>query len=77
MVAWSLHSRDTLDPDPQSIARRVLKRIRSGDIVLLHDASRAPGGRRRCVEATRLILAGLRDKGLRCVTLTELLGPSP
>lgn len=77
MVAWSVHSRDTLDPDPRSIAQRVLKRVRSGDIVLLHDGSRVPGGRKRCVEATRLILAGLREKGLRCVTLTELLGPSP
>ena len=72
VVAWSVHSRDTLDPDPQAMARRVLRRIRGGDIVLLHD-----GGRRTCVEATRLILAGLREKGLKCVTLTELLGPVP
>jgi peptidoglycan/xylan/chitin deacetylase (PgdA/CDA1 family) len=77
MMAWSVHSRDTLDQDPHSIARRVLKRVQSGDIVLLHDGSRIPGGRKQCVEATKLILAGLREKGLRCVTLTELLGPSP
>ncbi|HEY1774109.1 MAG TPA: polysaccharide deacetylase family protein [Gammaproteobacteria bacterium] len=77
VVAWSVHSRDTLDPDPQAMARRVLKRIRAGDIVLLHDGGRVPGGRKQCVEAVRLILAGLREKGLRCVTLTELLGPTP
>jgi peptidoglycan-N-acetylglucosamine deacetylase len=77
VVAWSVHSRDTLDPDPQAMARRVLKRIRGGDIVLLHDGGRIPGGRKHCVEAVRLILAGLREKGLKCVTLTELLGPTP
>jgi peptidoglycan/xylan/chitin deacetylase (PgdA/CDA1 family) len=72
VVAWSVHSRDTLDPDPQAVARRVLKRVQGGDIVLLHD-----GGRKQCVEAVRLILAGLRERGLKCVTLTELLGPPP
>jgi peptidoglycan/xylan/chitin deacetylase (PgdA/CDA1 family) len=72
VVAWSVHSRDTLDPDPQAVARRVLKRVQGGDIVLLHD-----GGRKQCVEAVRLILAGLRERGLKCVTLTELLGPTP
>lgn len=77
VVAWSVHSRDTLDPDPIGMARRVLKRIQGGDIVLLHDGSRLLGGRKHCVEAVRLILAGLREKGLKCVTLTELLGPAP
>jgi len=77
VVAWSVHSRDTLDPDPVAMARRVLRRIRGGDIVLLHDGSRVPGGRKRCAEAVRLILEGLRERGLRCVTLTELLGPTP
>jgi peptidoglycan-N-acetylglucosamine deacetylase len=77
VVAWSVHSRDTFHPDPQAMARRVLRRIRGGDIVLLHDGGRVPGGRKHCVEAVRLILAGLREKGLKCVTLTELLGPTP
>lgn len=77
VVAWSVHSRDTLDPDPKAMARRVLKRIQGGDIVLLHDGSRVPGGRKDCAEAVHLILAGLREKGLECVTLSELLGPAP
>jgi peptidoglycan/xylan/chitin deacetylase (PgdA/CDA1 family) len=77
VVAWSVHSRDTVVPDPQAIARRVLRNLQGGDIILLHDGDRVPGRRKTCPEALRLILAGLREKGLECVTLTELLGPTP
>ncbi|HET6655845.1 MAG TPA: polysaccharide deacetylase family protein [Gammaproteobacteria bacterium] len=74
MVAWSLHSHDTRLPDPEAIAARVLARVRGGDIVLLHDGHDLPGERRaHCVEAVRLILEGLREKGLECVTVPELL----
>lgn len=74
VVAWSVHSRDTVDPDPQSMARRVLSGIRGGDIVLLHDGDRVPGKRKSCAPAVKLILEGLRAKGLECVALTELPG---
>ncbi|HEY3644609.1 MAG TPA: polysaccharide deacetylase family protein [Gammaproteobacteria bacterium] len=74
VVAWSVHSRDTVDPDPESMARRVLRNIRSGDIVLLHDGDDVPGKRKSCVPAVRLILEGLRAKGLESVALTELPG---
>jgi len=77
LVAWSVHSHDTVDPNPQRIARRVLARIRGGDIVLLHDGDRTPGHRSACAGAVRLILPGLRERGLECVTLPELLGISP
>ncbi|HEV2111517.1 MAG TPA: polysaccharide deacetylase family protein [Gammaproteobacteria bacterium] len=74
LVAWSLHSRDTRLRDPESIARRVLARVRGGDIVLLHDGHDLPGRRRPlCAPALRLILAGLRERGLECVTIPELL----
>lgn len=74
LVAWSLHSRDTFTRDPARVARRVLRKIRAGDIVLLHDGHDL-GGRRRthCVEAVRLILEGLHARGERCITVPELL----
>lgn len=75
IVAWSLHARDTRTSDPAAIARRVLDRVRPGDIILLHDGHDLPGRHRRhCVEAVRLILAGLRARRLRCVTVPELMG---
>lgn len=74
LVAWSLHSRDTRLRDAESIARRVLARVRGGDIVLMHDGHDLPGRRRPlCAAALRLILAGLRERGLDCVTIPELL----
>lgn len=77
LVAWSLHGRDTFARNPQRVARRVLAKVRAGDIVLLHDGHDL-GGRRRelCVPALRLILEGLRAHGLRCVTVPELLQQS-
>ena len=77
VVAWSVHSHDTISPDPQGMARRVLKRVRGGDIILLHDGDRVPGQRASCAPALKLILEGLREKGLESVTLTELMGPPP
>jgi peptidoglycan-N-acetylglucosamine deacetylase len=74
LVAWSLHSRDTCTVDPKRISRRVLERIRPGDIVLMHDGHDRPGRHRSaCGQAVPLILQGLREKELQCVTVSELL----
>lgn len=74
VVAWSLHSRDTIDRNPARVARRVLSRVRPGDIVLMHDGHQDPGGHRRsALEALPAILDGLRQRGLQPVTLNELL----
>jgi len=77
LVAWSLHSQDTRRSDPEKIARRVLKKIRGGDIVLLHDGHDLTGRHRPyCALTVALILQGLRAKGLECVTIPELLNLS-
>jgi peptidoglycan-N-acetylglucosamine deacetylase len=74
VVAWSLHSRDTLTRDPEATAARVLARITPGDIVLMHDGHEREGQHRRVAAAALpLILSGLRERGLSCVTVSELL----
>jgi peptidoglycan/xylan/chitin deacetylase (PgdA/CDA1 family) len=74
MVAWSLHSRDTFFGDPARIAARVLRRVEPGDIVVMHDGHDRPGRHRTvCARAVPLILAGLRERRLECVTVSELL----
>jgi peptidoglycan/xylan/chitin deacetylase (PgdA/CDA1 family) len=74
LVAWSLHSRDTRSTDPKRIARRVLERVAAGDIVLMHDGHDLPGRHRPAsAQAVPLILQGLRERELQCVTVSELL----
>jgi len=74
VVTWSVHSRDTRLSSPRTIADRVLKRARPGDIILLHDGSDRPDvSRAHTVDATALILAGLAARGLRSTTVSELL----
>jgi peptidoglycan/xylan/chitin deacetylase (PgdA/CDA1 family) len=76
VIAWSLHSRDTLARDPAATAARVLSRITPGDIVLMHDGHEREGVHRRVAEAALpLILRGLRERGLTSVTVSELLRP--
>ena len=64
----------TLDIDsrnPQSVARRIVKKVRPGDIVVLHEGS---PDRFRVVAAVESVLADLTARGYRFVTLTELAG---
>ncbi len=80
VVAWSLHSGDTArNRGASSIARRVLERIRSGDIVLFHDGHDLPYRQRSLavVKALETILPELRNKGLDTVTVSELLDDHP
>ncbi len=69
VVGWSISSQDSASLPAERIARRVLARVRSGSIVLLHDGR---GQREETVKALPLILAGLRQRNLRCVTLPQL-----
>jgi peptidoglycan/xylan/chitin deacetylase (PgdA/CDA1 family) len=74
VVAWSLHSRDTLARDSDAIAARVLSRIAPGDIVLMHDGHDRDGKHRNLAAAALpQILRGLRERGLSCVTVSDLL----
>jgi peptidoglycan/xylan/chitin deacetylase (PgdA/CDA1 family) len=75
LVAWSLHSHDSRISDPGRIARRVLSRIRPGDIVLMHDGHDLPDRHRLgAARALPAILRGMREKGLEGVTVSALLG---
>jgi peptidoglycan/xylan/chitin deacetylase (PgdA/CDA1 family) len=56
------------------VCRYVLRYVRPGSIVVLHDGSfRPPHDRSNVVEAARLIIDGLASKGYRFVTARELL----
>ena len=73
VVAWSVHSRDTMTRDPRAIAHGVVNRSRPGDIVLLHDGhDREQRHRPLILQTLPLLLQGLRERGLSSVTVREL-----
>ncbi len=76
VIAWSLHSRDTFARNAAATAASVLSRITAGDIVLMHDGHESDKKHRNLAAAALPeILRGLRERGLSCVTVSELLRP--
>lgn len=78
VVLWSVHSRESWHKSASQLAAYVLKRIAPGDIVLFHDGFDRPGANRQTtVEALGIILKELSQRGLECVTVSELLKVHP
>jgi peptidoglycan/xylan/chitin deacetylase (PgdA/CDA1 family) len=69
--AWDWHASTTT---PQIVAR-ILAGARPGAILLLHDADGAPGAPERTLAALPGIREGLAARGLRPVTLSDLIAP--
>lgn len=76
MAGWTSGVFDSADPGPDVVADRSARALAPGCILLLHDADgwRPERPRRHTAEAIPGICAAARDKGLRLVTLDELLG---
>ena len=66
ILSWSVDPRDWATADTISIERAVMKNIRDGDIVLLHDMSASS------VLAALDIIDSLKKEGFRFVTVSEL-----
>ena len=62
LVLWDIDTNDWLRPGPGEIAGRVLGRVRSGDVVLMHDGG---GDRSQTVAALEQVLATLSAWGYR------------
>ena len=82
-VHWTYSAHDGFYPDPGAVVARVSAGLRPGVIILLHDALADEGPaltpsyraeRDVTVAALPGIFSRLRAKGLRAVTLTEMLG---
>ncbi len=71
---WSTWARDW-EPSatPDSIAARTLSGAKPGAILLLHDSDGSPGAPGRTLRALPGILAGLRERDLKPLTLSELV----
>jgi len=68
-ISWTIRTRDTLTANSSVLARRILDKAASGDIILLHD--RLPGGTNAMLEALPRVIDELRERGFEFV----LAGP--
>ncbi|HSV62840.1 MAG TPA: polysaccharide deacetylase family protein [Chthoniobacterales bacterium] len=67
LIGWTVRGLDTVLRDPAKVANRIVRNIKPGAIVLLHEGRRAeknPEFNSQCLELT---LTRLAEKGYRCV----------
>jgi peptidoglycan/xylan/chitin deacetylase (PgdA/CDA1 family) len=70
VIGWSVRSLDTMTPDSERVAQRVMGRLSPGGIILLHDGN-IPA--KRLVMTVRLLLSNLKQSGYEVVRLDKLL----
>lgn len=70
-IMWEVDPADWTRPGVAAIERRVLAQVRPGSIVLSHDGG---GPRAQTLAAYPTIIAALRRRGYRFLTVPELLG---
>jgi peptidoglycan/xylan/chitin deacetylase (PgdA/CDA1 family) len=73
LASWTRRGFDTLTTDPELLLRRLLKGLRAGDILLLHDgnAARTAAGEPIILAVLPRLLDRIAAAGLKTVTLRE------
>ncbi|UJF35818.1 polysaccharide deacetylase family protein [Paenibacillus hexagrammi] len=71
--SWELDTKDWRTPGVSRIVNRVLKHADNGNIVLFHDYIEGPT---QTIDALKVILPELKNRGYRFVTVSELLNYS-
>ena len=66
VLHWSADPKDWATHDVQAVEAQILDRVRSGDVILLHDMSNSS------VEAALMIVDQLQAQGYRFVTASQL-----
>lgn len=69
IVHWSIDSKDYTNPGVNAIVENVIPNLSSGDIVLLNASDSAT----QTVKALPQIIKGLKDKGLKNVSVSQLI----
>ncbi len=76
MVGWDSSAADWAATNAEAVARRILRSVRPGSIIVLHDGldGNLTADRSVVLRALPIILSGLAARGLRSVRLDTLLG---
>ena len=71
VILWDIDTRDWAHESPENICENVVSSITSGDIILMHDyvSHNSP-----TVEAIKLFIPILIEKGYKFVVISELIG---
>lgn len=64
-VAWSVRSRDCISSSPGMVAEHVLRQVKPGSIILMHEGPSVPEKVR--INAIAAVLARLTAEGYRCI----------
>lgn len=67
VIGWSIRSFDLSGKSPEEIAGRIIRKLRGGDIVLLHDTSA------KVLPVLRILLNFFKENGWEVVSLEELI----
>ena len=68
-IGWIIDTEDWQRPGAEAIAEAIMS-AKSGDIILMHDGG---GPRTQTIDALRIALPYLKEKGFKFVTIDELL----
>ena len=71
VITWNVDPRDWDTKDSQQIVTQVLKQVRPGSIILLHE------GKPQTLQALPVIIDRLRQEGYEFVTVSDLFGFTP
>jgi peptidoglycan-N-acetylglucosamine deacetylase len=74
MILWTVDTADYTLPGTKAIVERALAGAKPGAIILMHDGG---GDRSETIAALPAIVKGLRKRGLRAVTIPQLLEDDP
>ena len=74
IVLWSVDTTDWRRPPVSTIVNNVLKNVRGGDIILMHDFV---SGRSNTPDALEIIIPALLERSYRFVTVSELVSFIP
>jgi peptidoglycan/xylan/chitin deacetylase (PgdA/CDA1 family) len=69
VALWNVDPQDFRRPGAKVIAKRVVKRVRPGSVILLHDGG---GTRTQTVKAVKSIIKKLKKKGYTFVTIQQM-----
>lgn len=70
VIGWTARGIDTQIRDSNRIVRRILRGVRPGGVILLHDGNIPP---ERLIATVKLLLAKLREQGYQFARLDHLL----